>query len=129
MQLAVKRYSDQLMVATREGDLPLHMIAKKKPVIDEDDMNDTNELFLMILRQNIQAASILNGDGLSPLALAIHSGHRWDSGIIRSSLTVTPASIGTVDLPPQILPYLLGRLIQEKCMNEVFGILRAVPPG
>ena len=128
IQRAVKRYSDQLNVANEERNLPLHLIAMTPSVTDEDDFDEADDFFRTILRHNIAAATILNNDGLSPLALAIQSGHNWGSGMIRSSLSLTPFSIGTLDLPAKILPFLLARLIQENRMGEAFGILRVAPP-
>jgi hypothetical protein len=128
IQRAVERYRDQLNVANAKGNLPLHLIAMNPPVTDDDDFDEADEFFLTILRRNIGAATILNNDGLSPLALAIQSGRKWGSGMIRSSLSLTPSSIGTLDLPAKILPFLLARLIQENKMGEAYGILRVAPP-
>mmetsp|Transcript_11197 Transcript_11197/g.20712 ORF Transcript_11197/g.20712 Transcript_11197/m.20712 type:complete len:174 (+) Transcript_11197:893-1414(+) len=132
-QRAIKRYKDQIRIPNQDGDLPLHIVAKKPPVNDQDDemiemADDAEDLFRFLLRENLEAATVLNHKQRSPLATAIDVGHTWDSGIIRISISMAPASVGTLDLPTALFPFLLERLVQENRPNEVFGVLRTIPP-
>lgn len=128
MRRAIKRYTNQLKISNQQGDLPLHLVVKRPPA-DSDAVDDVGDLFLQILREYTGAATVLNQKGLSPLAVAIENGHGWRSSVMRISLSETPASIGTLKVPPRVLPFLLERLVGERDnLTATFVLLRTGPP-
>lgn len=129
---AVQRYPEQLRIPNQNGDLPLHLAAKlPPPTQDEDDDasgTESDDVFIFLLIRYKEATSVLNHQGLSPLALAIQFGHGWQSGTIRSALDVCPEAVGQLNLPPKVLPFLLERLVNENRLKATYGVLQAVPP-
>jgi ankyrin repeat protein len=126
---AIQRYPEQLNEADGHGDLPLHlMVSKPRDSDDEEDIVEMN-LFSMILQKNINAATALNHDGMSPLALAIQNGYGCNASIVRAVLSHAPASLGTLELPLPVLPFLYQRLVEENLWSAVFVLVRATPLG
>jgi hypothetical protein len=125
MQRAIQRYTNQLEIPNQHGDLPLHLVVNRPP-LESDAIDDVGDLFMLILRKYVEAATVLNGNGLSPLVVAIKNGYNWHSKVIRTFVGETPLSIGTLSISSLVLPFLLERLVSEKAyLTAVFVLLRA----
>ena len=132
LQRAVKRYPEQLKAANDLGDLPLHlMISKYDDNHDEEDDDDdaAMKLFALILKGNISAATTLNQKGLSPLALALQTGHGLNSSIVRTVLSLAPASIETLNVSLPALPFLFERLTKKDLWSASFSLLKTKSPA
>jgi hypothetical protein len=128
MQRAIQRYSNQLSIPNRQGDLPLHLVVRRPPV-ENDSLDDVGDLFVLILKRYVEAATTLNQKGLSPLTVAINNGYRWQSKVLRTFVIETPLSIGTLSIPSLVLPFLLERLVRETTyLTAAFVVLRARAP-
>jgi hypothetical protein len=137
---AVQRYPEQLRIPNQNGDLPLHLAAMLPPPVrhEDDDAggtdtddggNDNDDVFIFLFIRYKEAALVLNHQSLSPLALAIQHGHGWESGTVRSVLDVCPTAVGHLNLPPEVLPFLLGRLVNEDRLTALYGILLVMSPS
>ncbi|KAL3925421.1 MAG: hypothetical protein SGILL_000427 [Bacillariaceae sp.] len=131
LQRAIIRYPKQVNEVNDDGNLPLHLWASK-PRLERDAGQEENgvetSLLTLVLKTNICAATTLNNDGKSPLALAILNGHGWNSSVVLSIMSHAPASLETLELPLSVLPFLYQRLVQDERWYPVFSLLRATPP-
>jgi Ankyrin repeat len=129
MQRAIKRFPNQLEIPNQHGDLPLHLLVSRPPS-EGNAIDDIGDLFSLMLQIDPEAATVLNKKGQSPLAIAIENGHNWQSKVLHESLSRTPASIGTVAIPPKVFPYLLEQVVRtKKYPTAIFELLRSKLPG
>lgn len=137
---AMKHNKGQLQLTDENGDLPLHIVSRIPPPVqqrarntpgddvseDDDDNNDDGEgdFLNRILSCYPKAAAHYNNSNELPLIVAIGSGRKWNSGISRL-LEVNPSAIQDAQLPLSVFPFLLERL---SCQPDIiFRILQSLP--
>jgi ankyrin repeat protein len=121
IELALKRYHDQLEELDELGNLPLHLVAAQA--------DDTDDLLVGILNAYQSAACVQNNNGDMPLDLAIASGRRWETGIGKL-LQVNPEALmeSTVsNIPDNLHPLVFATLLQHDATSLVFGLLTSKP--
>ena len=80
---------------------------------DDDNDNNNRELFPYILKADPKAASVMNGHDQIPLKLAIDSGYPLSSSTIQSLIKTYPEGLNMLDLPSNVIPKVLERLVGE----------------
>jgi hypothetical protein len=124
---ALKRYETQLRQTDGGGNLPLHVIARQYPPHKgEEEEDDELDFFNRVLSLYPGGASQLNDEHETPFFIAIRSGRRWNSGLLRL-LEAHPAAIDDLQLPRGIYPLLFARLVKAEEMSILYDVINALP--
>jgi hypothetical protein len=124
---ALKRYETQLRQTDGGGDLPLHVIARQSPPPKGEEEEDYElDFFNRILYLYPGGASQRNNEHETPFLIAIRSGRRWNSGILRL-MEAHPAAIDDLQLPRGVYAIFFARLVKAERMSILYDVINAQP--
>lgn len=142
-------FPEQLIERDENGDTPLS-IAAATPLYEEPkdlEAHDTGEDFYcdhfqaknkavkhymneniidFLSSRNPRAASIHNGKGRLPFAIAVESGKTWKQGL-RSLLCAYPGALFTADSVTRLYPFMLAAVDTNSDLTTVYELTRALP--
>lgn len=118
VNLALRRFENQLEYPDSEGNLPLHYVAAR--LVSEEDMDPLEEL----LEAHPRGACVRNHKNQLPFDLAARAGRSLDLGIL-SLLKFDTGVIQEIDLPKSALPKVIDLLSRHRQTELVYHLIRA----